>query len=190
MLTEKGSGSTKEYSTSRQGFTLVELVVVIAILGILAGLAIPRYIDMQEEARGARILADLRTIESTATVYGTKYGELPVRINDGGNDAQYFSAAVAQLVPDILTAWPIAPTGVFRVTGNDGKIYRYEAKSSTVVYAWNGSEVKSYNKSTKTFVRGASGIDRATLGRWTIDNFKTNIAPSKNNNYIKQLGSI
>ncbi|QNP78295.1 type II secretion system protein [Phascolarctobacterium faecium] len=36
---------------NRKGFTLVELVVVIAILGILAGLAIPRFMSATETAR-------------------------------------------------------------------------------------------------------------------------------------------
>lgn len=57
---------------ARKGFTLIELVVVIAILGILAGIAIPRFMDSIETARGAKLLADLRSIESAGTVYYTK----------------------------------------------------------------------------------------------------------------------
>ena len=44
------------------GFTLIELVIVIAILGILAGIAIPRFMDAAATARGAKMLADMRTI--------------------------------------------------------------------------------------------------------------------------------
>ncbi|WP_418312002.1 type IV pilin protein, partial [Phascolarctobacterium faecium] len=38
------------FTKNRKGFTLVELVVVIAILGILAGLAIPRFMDATTNA--------------------------------------------------------------------------------------------------------------------------------------------
>lgn len=52
-----------------KGFTLIELVVVIAILGILAGIAIPRFMDAQAAARGSRIVADMRTLENALTLY-------------------------------------------------------------------------------------------------------------------------
>ncbi|WP_293548440.1 type II secretion system protein [Phascolarctobacterium sp.] len=61
---------------AKKGFTLIELVVVIAILGILAGIAIPRFMDSVETARGAKLLADLRSIESAGTVYYTKNGNV------------------------------------------------------------------------------------------------------------------
>lgn len=57
-----------------KGFTLVELVVVIAIIGILAGIAIPYYTEAQATARGARILADMRTVQSAYTMYLAKNG--------------------------------------------------------------------------------------------------------------------
>ena len=64
----------KNFIKNRKGFTLVELVVVIAILGILAGLAIPRFMDATASARGARIVADMRTIDSAIMMYNAKTG--------------------------------------------------------------------------------------------------------------------
>ncbi len=60
-----------------KGFTLIELVVVIAILGILAGIAVPRFLDATATARGARVVADLRTIESASIIYNVKMGKYP-----------------------------------------------------------------------------------------------------------------
>lgn len=52
-----------------KGFTLVELVIVIAILGILAGIAIPYFLDSQAKTRSAKAAADMRTLQSAVEQY-------------------------------------------------------------------------------------------------------------------------
>ena len=53
---------------NQRGFTLIELIVVIVILGIMAAVAIPRFADIQTEARNAKMQGALGAIKGAAAI--------------------------------------------------------------------------------------------------------------------------
>lgn len=137
---------------ARKGFTLIELVVVIAILGILAGIAIPRFMDSIETARGAKLLADLRSIESAGTVYYTKNGKYPTVSTESvlGKDKDF--------IEKYFASWPISTGGYAIVQGYNGVNYRYNLSNGSIPYeyAYNSQgKYKSYE--------GRATIDQKTL---------------------------
>ncbi len=70
---------------SESGFTLVELLVVMLILGLLAAIAIPSFFNQRDKARDADAKAAVRTAETAMETYATD------------NNGSYLNATVARL---------------------------------------------------------------------------------------------
>ena len=94
----------KRKNFRKNGFTLIEMVVVIGIISMIAAIAVPRFSTAMENARGAKILADLRTIDSAIVTAQISSIANPTLNND----------AATGLVPRFLQALPSPPAGVAR----------------------------------------------------------------------------
>jgi len=67
---------------NQKGFTLIELMIVVAIIGILTAIAFPLYANIQARARVAKAQADARTLASAVVVYSAHTGGLPAALTD------------------------------------------------------------------------------------------------------------
>ena len=89
--------SIRRRLANRRGFTLVELMVVIAILGILAALAVPKFANATDTARDTKLKADLRTLDGALNMY--------YAANNG------YPQSLTALVPTYIASVPNDATG-------------------------------------------------------------------------------
>lgn len=79
--------------TTKRGFTLVEILIVVIILGILAAIVIPQFTSASTEARENSLRSQLQTLRSQIELYKLQHGDA---------------------VPDLITSWaPLTGTTTF-----------------------------------------------------------------------------
>ncbi|MGK7345704.1 MAG: type II secretion system major pseudopilin GspG [Candidatus Nitrospinota bacterium M3_3B_026] len=67
----------RKNAVKNSGFTLIEVLVVVVILGILAAVIVPRIMGRPEEARRTKAAVDIRSIETALSLYKIDNGIYP-----------------------------------------------------------------------------------------------------------------
>ncbi len=133
---------------NRKGFTLIELMIVVVIIGILAALAIPRFMKATTKAKQSeakQLLKQIYTMEHTYRQANNTYGDLGVTINAGaggtfpqigvevqttarytyaiaGNATTFTATATANLDDDAANdVWTINEGGILLCTSDDSQ---------------------------------------------------------------------
>ncbi len=66
----------KILSTKKRGFTLVEIMIVVAIIALLASIAVPGFLRARKRAQASRIINDLRLIDSAVDQYAIETNKM------------------------------------------------------------------------------------------------------------------
>ncbi len=93
---------------SKRGFTLIELMIVIAIIGVLAAIAIPDFNRARIQARQKACLANMRVIEGAIDMWemdtdGDRFATGDVNLDDGSGNA---TTDGQKLTPDYIKKFP------------------------------------------------------------------------------------
>lgn len=90
-------------TNNQKGFTLVELMVVVVIIGILIAIAVPVYNSVTDRANRSAVVANLRTIDGAISSYGATHdGAIPTA-------AQLYTSGATT---NYLQGWPSGPDSV------------------------------------------------------------------------------
>ncbi len=111
---------------NQSGFTLIEILVVVMILGLLISLAAPRLIGRTDDAKVVKAMADIRAVEEALQLYKLDSGNYPTSAQ--GLDALVLEPTIGQIpkhwrTDGYLERVPLDPWDNEFVFASDGKGY-------------------------------------------------------------------
>ena len=136
-----------------RGFTLIEIMVVVTIIGLLAAVIVPQVVSKVDEARVAKAKQDIQSLETALTMYRLDNSKYPT-------SEQGLSALVTQPTDPSIKHW--RPGGYLQRVSKDpwGNDYQY---------VYPGAHGKEYDLFSlgADGAPGGEGLD-ADIGNWNI----------------------
>ena len=145
-----------KFGKEQQGFTIVELLIVIVVIGILAGLVVTTFTGIQQKARNTERQTDIKAVHGQVEAYYAQNGKYPTLANL--NDSTWRSTNMKGLDPEALkdpkgsaqtlTATPSSTSYSYAVFASDGTTACDNTTTDCAVYTLTAT-----NEGGGTFVK-------------------------------------
>ena len=132
-----------ENNRSQKGFTLIELMIVVAIIGVLAGLALPAYSNYTKKAKFAEVITAVSAVKSSIDLCYQMEGDLDLcdsygeidrtqnSVTGGANIASVTNEAGADTITGTGATAVDGATYVLKAVANNGALIWSQQTSST-----------------------------------------------------------
>jgi len=99
----------------RRAFTLVEVMIIVALIGLLAALAVPTFIQSRKQSQGKRVVNDARIIDAAINAWAMETGKADGDVVDLAAAAQYTKSGVISASDVLGNSWVIGNVGANQI---------------------------------------------------------------------------
>ncbi len=153
-----GERKTPRMRAKQKGFSLIELLIVVAIILIIAAIAIPNLLRARIAANEASAVSSLRTMNTADITYNSTYGSYSPDLSSmGPSNGATPTSTTADLLDQVL-----APAGGVTTSTKSGYTFTYATSSGG--YNINAAPVSLNQTGVRYFYTDQSGVLRFNVG--------------------------
>ena len=142
--------------SNQKGFSLIELLIVVAIILIISAISIPNLLRARISANEASAVSSLRTLNTSCITYNSTYGSYPTKLSYLGPS----NGATPTSTSSDLLDQVIAPGGGVNASSKSGYTFTYAAGNQNYTYTVNADPISANTTGVRHFFTDASGVIR------------------------------